>query len=215
MINLELLVSHANTSYLKSLSGVSRLTPGILAMEGMSGIKTRHLYNNLCDLPGASYLEVGPCMGSSFVSAIHKNPITAVAIDNWSQFGGSSDAFRRSVELHCPGQEFGLVEKDCFQVTRQDLDPHVGEVDIYLFDGDHTRIAHDLSVTHYLPFMSKYFVMVVDDWAWEDVKQGTMDGIARCGLKIHRAIEHISSEYDTGREDYWNGFGMFVCERTD
>jgi hypothetical protein len=141
--------------------------------------------------------------------------VTAVAIDNWSQFGGTSDAFRAAVEEHCPGQSFGLVEKDCFQVTREDLAPHIGEVDIYLFDGDHARVAHEMAVTHYLQFMSRNFVMVIDDWSWEDVKGGTREGLEKCVVKVHMSIEHMCSEYVTGQEDYWNGVGMLVCERTD
>ena len=37
----------------------SNITPKILNMDGMSGKKTRHFYNNICSMKDARYLEIG------------------------------------------------------------------------------------------------------------------------------------------------------------
>ena len=38
---------------------LSKADPEIFDMEGLSGNKTRHFYNNICSMEDARYLEVG------------------------------------------------------------------------------------------------------------------------------------------------------------
>ena len=73
--DLEQLINHVNLSVENSNNNISKLTSEILSMDGMTGIKTRHLYNNICSLDGANYLEIGTWMGSSFISAFYENNI--------------------------------------------------------------------------------------------------------------------------------------------
>ena len=80
----ELLINHVNECFVNSDRNESKLSADILSMEGMSGTKTRHLYNNICSLSGANYLEIGVFRGSTFCSAIYGNNIKATGIDNWS-----------------------------------------------------------------------------------------------------------------------------------
>ena len=61
---------------------------------------------------------------------------------------------------------------------------------------------------------------MVDDWTcdWVDVKRGTMDGIAEMKLKIHYSCEIPlvnTTVHHQGGDTFWNGCGVFVCERTD
>ena len=41
------LSSHVEYAFEQAEQGVSNITPDIIAMEGMTGKKTRHFYNNL------------------------------------------------------------------------------------------------------------------------------------------------------------------------
>jgi hypothetical protein len=73
---------------------------GIYSIDGMSGTKYRFFINSLVrGLPDARYLEVGSWAGSTLCSAIHGNKVLAVAIDNWSEFGGPRDAFNEVQRL--------------------------------------------------------------------------------------------------------------------
>ena len=65
----------------------SKINNDILDIEGMSGVKSRHFFNNICSCDDTRYLEIGSFHGSTFSSALYKNKIQAVAIDNWCQFG--------------------------------------------------------------------------------------------------------------------------------
>src|SRR5437868_2345370 len=67
---------------------------GIYAVEGMSGLKYRYFINRLVgSVPDARYLEIGSWAGSTLCAAIHGNTVTAVAVDDWSQFGGPKEHF--------------------------------------------------------------------------------------------------------------------------
>jgi hypothetical protein len=90
--------SHVLNSLSLAYINRSKLTQEILALEGFSGTKTRHLYNSICSAPWAKYLEVGVWKGSTFVSALYNNThCNATAIDNWSAFSGS---FSNLTALH-------------------------------------------------------------------------------------------------------------------
>ena len=71
----------------------SKLSDEVLEIEGMAGYKTRHFYNNICSMPNTVYLEIGCFKGSSLCSAMYKNSIQCVAIDNWSLWEGPKDEF--------------------------------------------------------------------------------------------------------------------------
>ena len=218
MFELEKLIFHVEESFNKSNENISKLPLEILSMEGMSGIKTRHLYNNLCSLENANYLEVGTYKGSSFVSALYQNKINALAIDNWSEFNGPKSEFFKNMETYCPNHQYNFIEKDSFQITENDLKRHMNSVDIYMYDGCHEEISHEKAITHYQNFFSKYFIVLVDDWRddnnWSRVQRGTYKGFEKSNIKIHKKIEVITLQESTGPYEYWNGFGLFVCENT-
>jgi hypothetical protein len=89
------LADHVARSFALADARLSRLGAAALEMEGMSGAATRHLYNNLCALPGGcSCLQIGVWKGSSVVAALSGNPGCRVtAVDCWSEFGGPRDEF--------------------------------------------------------------------------------------------------------------------------
>jgi hypothetical protein len=84
------------------------------AIEGMSGKKYRFFINTLVKQIGdASYLEVGSWAGSTLCSAIYGNKVRAVAIDNWSQFGGPKDLFFKNLRMFTTaGVRVRVIEND-------------------------------------------------------------------------------------------------------
>jgi hypothetical protein len=214
---LDFLIDHADKSFSMSERGESKLIPEILGMEGMSGVKTRHFYNNICNLDDANYLEIGPWKGSSFVSSLYKNNINSIAIDDWSEFEGPKEEFLANVEKYCPESNFSFVEKDSFKVVPSDIGSKYDSIDIYLYDGCHKYESHKRAITQFSKFLSKYSIIIIDDWRdddqWEKVQRGTYDGLKESGLIVHKKIEIITKQELTGPSEYWNGFGLFVCEK--
>lgn len=218
--DLEQLINHVNLSVENSNNNISKLTSEILSMDGMSGNKTRHLYNNICSLNGANYLEIGTWKGSSFISAFYGNDINSIVIDNWAEFNGPKDEFISNVHSFCPERKFNFIEKDCFKVTDDEIKSVYDSIDIYLFDGAHDYESQRKAITYYKHLFSKYVIIIIDDFrsdtpAWANVKKGTYDGIEESGLVIHHKIEIITHQESTGRSEYWNGFGLFVCENIE
>jgi hypothetical protein len=211
------LISHVENSIRLSQNNESKLKEDILNIRGMSGKKTRHLYNNICNLDGINYLEVGPWAGSSFISAIYKNNITSLAIDNWSEFDGPKDIFEKNMNTFCSDMNYKFIEKDSFTINKNDINGVFDSVDIYLYDGCHKYESHKKAITHFIPFLSKYSIIIVDDWRddgeWSRVQKGTYDGITESGLIVHKKFEIITRQEETGPDEFWNGFGIFICEK--
>ena len=218
--DLEQLIKHVNLSVENSNNNISKLTSEILSIDGMSGNKTRHLYNNICSLNGANYLEIGTWKGSSFISALYGNDINSIAIDNWVEFNGPKDEFISNVDKFCPDRKFKFIEKDCFKIADDEIKSVYDSIDIYLFDGAHDYESQRKAITYYKHLFSKYVIIIIDDFRsdtpnWANVKKGTYDGIEESGLVIHHKIEIITHQESTGRSEYWNGFGLFVCENIE
>lgn len=217
---LKSIIQHCVVSVDNANNNISKLTPDILSMDGMSGNKTRHLYNNICSLKNANYLEIGTWKGSSFISAFYNNDINPIVIDNWAEFNGTKNEFISNVNKFCPNIKFNFIEKDCFKVNDEEIKSIYDSVDIYLFDGAHDYESQRKAITYYKHLFSKYVIIIIDDFrsdtpAWANVKKGTYDGINESKLIIHYSEEIITHQESNGRQEYWNGFGLFVCERTD
>ncbi len=213
--SIEELIKHVKDSYAKSNRGESKIDRLLIRMPGMTGTKTRHLYNNLCSLEGINYLEVGTFGGSSFASALYNNTATGTAIDNWSEFGGSVQNFLHNMEVFLNEREYFYIEKDCFSITKEDL-PY-SQYDVYLYDGGHTQEEQEKAITHYCEFLSDNFILIVDDHSWSQVKKGTKDGLLKANVTVHFQLE-VDDDANTsnhGITNYWNGFGVFVCSKNN
>ena len=214
--DLEKIIKHVDNSFENAEKNISKLSKEILNIEGMSGTKTRHLYNNICSLEGSNYLEVGTWKGSSFVSSLYKNKINAIAIDNWAEFNGPKQEFIENVNRFID-YEYNFIEKDSFEITQDDIFDIYKSVDIYLYDGCHEYESHKKAITHFSKFLSKFSIIIIDDWrtdgVWERVQRGTYDGLKESGLTVHHSVEKITHQENNGASEYWNGVGIFVCER--
>jgi hypothetical protein len=191
----------------------------ILEYKGMTGTKTRHLYNNMLSyIDDVRYLEIGTWYGSSSISAIYKNKVQALFIDNWSQFGGDPNIFMEALQKYEGDSDLYLIENNCWEVELNSLDK---KFNIYLYDGGHTESDHYKSLEYYLPILDDTFVFMVDDWCWGDVRDGTMRAIRDLGLKIHFRHEEFLSSDDLigmpkhkGKESWWNGVGIFLLSKS-
>ena len=138
----------------------SKITDEILEMEGMSGKKTRHFYNNICSMNGARYLEIGTWKGSSLCSAMCNNNMTCVAIDNFHQYGGPKEEFMANFNKFKGLNNATFIEKSCWDVNVNTIGPF----NIYMYDGSHRAECHFKALNHYLDCLDNEFIYLVDDW---------------------------------------------------
>ena len=98
------------TSFENAENGLSKINSDIIKMEGMTGTKTRHFYNNLLNFSDARYLEIGSWKGSSVCSAMYGNTSKVVCIDNWSEFGGPKKEFLVNFEKYKGSNDATFIE---------------------------------------------------------------------------------------------------------
>ena len=75
---MSFLINHINDCLTKTNNYESKINQDILNIEGMTGKKTRHFYNNICNMGDTRYLEVGCWKGSSICSAMINNNMTMI-----------------------------------------------------------------------------------------------------------------------------------------
>jgi hypothetical protein len=215
MNDIKKIIDHVELSIANAQSNISKLTPEILAIEGYSGVKTRHLYNNICNTPDAIYLEIGTYLGSTFISAMYKNSIQGIAVDNWSEFNGPKKECYNNINKYIHNkQSIKLIDKDFLKLNEEDINC---KINVYLYDGNHSYESHKKSITHVYKFLAPLSIILVDDFrdddSWRQVIKGTVDGLKESNLNVLYEKRLISKQEEGGRTGFWNGCGIFVCQK--
>ena len=181
------LVTAVRTAFQQALAGEGKLDEAVLSLNGMSGRKYRLFINNLIGfLSDARYLEVGVWAGSTLCSAIDKNAVVALAIDNWSQFGGPAATFFTNLaKFKHVNARVSFLERDFRAVDYGSI----GRFNVYLFDGPHSAEDQCDGVMLAQPALDDQFVLIVDDWNWPQVRSGTMMAIRNAALTIDLQVE--------------------------
>jgi len=202
-------------SFQNAENNISKITNDIINMEGMSGIKTRHFYNNLLNTPDARYLEIGTWKGSSVCSAMCGNNAKIICIDNWSEFGGPKNEFLANFEKFKEGNDATFIENDCYSVDVSTL----SKINIYMYDGNHSKEDHYKALLHYYNCLDDIFIFIVDDWNWKHVREGTNESIQQLNLKVlyEKEIRLTWDESHTpmteAKNTWWNGIYVAILQK--
>jgi len=203
------------TSFQNAENNISKITNDIIKMEGMSGTKTRHFYNNLLNTEDARYLEIGTWKGSSVCSAMCGNKAKVVCIDNWSEFGGPKAEFLVNFEKFKGENEATFIENDCYKINVSVLP----KFNIYMYDGNHSKENHYNALSHYYNCLDDIFIFIVDDWNWNEVREGTLNSIQKLNLKVlyEKAIRltwdgSVTPEPELSNS-WWNGIYIAILQK--
>ena len=171
-------------SYLNAELLQSNLDADIIEFEkAWNAPRVRHLLNNLCSYEDAVYFEAGVAAGSSYISALYKNyHATSYSCDIFlekkcgpnglQQFVDNVDKFRD----YLPDPENQtLFPGDCWKVPMGDF--FKKRPNVFFYDAGHSKEDHTLAMTHFLPILDDYFIMIIDDWNDDRVMKGTMKGM--------------------------------------
>lgn len=208
-------INHIKSSLINAENLNSKINEYILNMEGASGIKTRHFYNNLCSMEDSRYLEIGTWKGSSVCSAMCNNNASIVCIDNFSQFGSPKSEFLINFNQFIGNNNALFIENDCYNVDISSLP----KFNIYMFDGDHSYSSQFNALTHYYHAMDDIFIYIVDDWNWSDVRNGTNDAIKHLNLdilykkEIRLTFDNSHTPSDIAQSSWWNGIFISVLKK--
>jgi len=223
------LVEHTIKSVERAQASESNIAKAALGLEGMTGLMTRHFYNNLCSLEGARYLEIGTWMGSSVCSAISNNKTKTVCIDNFSEFseaGNVGECLLKNIAYFKGDNDITFIESSCW-----DVDPSGFSIkfNIYMYDGCHDEVSHFQALNHFMECLDDEFIYIVDDWNRVSVQEATFKSIAKNGMEIlfKKEITYNGTQIrqqDSDPHDqenvtemiadgWWNGVGIFVLKK--
>jgi hypothetical protein len=203
------------TSFKNAENDISKITNDIIEMDGMSGTKTRHFYNNLLSMEDARYLEIGTWKGSSVCSAMCNNKAKVLCIDNWSEFGGPKSEFLVNFEKFKGENDATFIENDCYKVDVSVLP----KFNIYMYDGNHSFDSHYNALSHYYNCLDNVFIFIVDDWNWKDVRDGTMKSIQKLNLKalyqqeIRLTWDNSHTPQPNATNTWWNGLYVAILQK--
>lgn len=208
--SLEALKTHIENAINNAENNTSKITDNIIKMEGMTGTKTRHFYNNLLNINDARYLEIGTWKGSSVCSAMCNNSATVVCIDNWSEFGGPKNEFLKNFNMYKGKNNASFIEDNCYNINVKTLP----KFNIYMYDGNHTENSHHRALTHFIDCLDDTFIFIVDDWNWHGVRKGTVNSIKSLNLNVLYTKEIFTDNIINGvKETWWNGIYIAILQK--
>lgn len=206
------LVQHVIESIAKARLEQSLLTPQVLDMEGMSSSKVRHFLNHLGSLPKASYFEVGCWKGSTLIAALYNNnPVQAVVVDNWAEFGGPRAEFLANIQQFLPQTPLHVVEADCFSLDLKSLFPL--PVNVYFYDGAHDSKSQEKAFTYFNDIFEDVFIAVIDDWNHPPVRQGTRSAFSKLSYQVLYE-EALPASRNGDKSAWWNGLYVAVLKKS-
>lgn len=170
-----------------------------LSIQGMSGKNIRYLLNTLLSFDNVKYLEIGCWKGSTLYSAlINNNPSYALAIDNFSEFGGPRNEFYENMKD--VDSKFDFIDGDCFLIDKSKINH---KFNVYFYDGEHSEESHEKALTYFYDLLEDSFIYICDDWNWKQVRNGTKRAIDKLNLVVKNEKSFFTTEQDP--LTWWNG----------
>ncbi len=159
------------------------------------------------------YLEIGTWKGSTLIAALYENQSTvvdAIALDNWSQFGGPQNVCKAHVDQFLKNIPLRFYDAHSFNFPVAERFPSA--VNIYFYDGGHSQLEQELAFTYYNSALDDVFIAIVDDWNWGRVQTGTFEAFK----KLNYTILYEKALFTNANGDsygWWNGIYVAVIRK--
>lgn len=193
-----------------ALLNKSKLDNATFEIGGFTSPAIRHLMNNLGAI-SKNYFEIGTHMGSLTLATLYNNKhLSSTVCDNWTEFengGKSKEEFYNNIERYYESGNITLptvLEQDCFEIP--DWVKKALNIDLYLYDGGHGYEEQYKGVKDFVEAMQDTFVLVVDDFNWSQVEQGTYQAIKDSGVKTE-------FHWWLDGPEWHNGIGLFLLNK--
>lgn len=149
---------------------------------------------------GQAYLNVGVWNGYSFLAGLLGNAQKrCIGVDNFSQFGGPVDDFRRRFEqFRSPAHSFHDVDYETYLRTL-----HKEPLGVYFYDGEHSYKNQYTGLRAAEKFFAPGCWILVDDTNWEEPREATLEFIRR-SRRRYRLVLDVRTPY-SGHPTWWNG----------
>ena len=186
-------------------------------VPALTSLRIRHLLNNIGKL-GTKYLEVGVHKGGTFTASVagNTNLKEITAIDSFESDKDNEDKampqFISWAEKFKPLESnFTTHVSDSFKVNLKVLP---SDIDIYLYDGDHSEESQRKALTYYKDNLADEFIFLCDDFDWDEVQQGTRKGIEDAGYEV-LFEQYMASKGSHDNDSWWNGFYVALLKKSE
>ena len=138
--------------------------------------------------------------GATFAAAVNKKVGMCIGVDDFNEFKDASLVVIGGIgmrivtedqrkHIHAIAAAHGNGRVLFYEQPSLSVDPALildktGGVNVFLYDGDHSKEATIENISHYAPCLTDRAVLIVDDYALQEVEQGTQEGIAKAGFKV-------------------------------
>ena len=204
---MNILIDHTIKSIENAEKGISKIDDRILKLEGASDGNIRHFLNNVASLENCNYLEIGCWKGSTSISAMFNNkPNKYWCVDAYNgTWDGTEIAKKTFIEKFTEiiGHSPNLIQRDSMTITNPVKECGIENVNVYLYDGDHSDEATVMALSVFMESLQNEFIYIVDDWEWWNVKGATLNAIKNLGL---------TTLFESTRP-WWNGFYISVLKK--
>ena len=209
----ETIVNHVKASLSAAEYNFSKISKEVINLGGESGIKTRHFLNNLVQMNGAKYLEIGVGGGSLTSAAMYNNCAKIFCIDNWC--GTPRENFMENYKKF-KGNNYTKL----FEQSYKDVDINkLSKFNMILYDA--TLDYNDIygALPHFINCMEDVFVYIVDDINWRYIQAAAKKSIEDLNLTILYEKEILLTNNEThtpmhiARETWWNGLYVVVLKK--
>jgi tRNA uridine 5-carbamoylmethylation protein Kti12 len=85
-----------------------------------------------------------------------------------------------------------------------------------MYDGNHTKDSHYKALVHYYNCLDDIFVFIVDDWNWNDVRNGTHASFKQLNLtvlyerEIRTTNDNTHPAWGSEKQQQWHN-GIYVA----
>jgi len=208
-------------SIMQSFQIDTKIPTWIKELEGLSGRKFRYFLNILIEnLEKPRYLEIGSWLGSTACSASYGNNLKLTCIDDWSQtFKGIKEPrkkFYKNLNRSLNKNSVtNVLETDYKQINYKGIGKH----NVFFFDGPHHKKDHFDAIILTQDALEDEFIMIIDDWNWKQVRDGTNQALKTLNLKIISFVEIRTTQNDLkplfeGKNSDWhNGYALFIIRK--
>lgn len=211
----EVFQEHIDQSILRAERHQSWIDESVLSLGGFSTGVMRRLFSNLVHLPKGdpAYLECGLFKGATFCAAINNSPtLHAYGVEDFSQnfgeFNVGTEMATNVEKYRDDARSVTIIDGDCFLL---DLALIKHPIDVFFYDAVHSYEAQRDALPKFLSAMADLFCMVVDDYSWIPVREGTWDGLTQSPVEIVKEW-HLGN--GTPDDLVWhNDVAIFLCAK--
>lgn len=190
-----------------AIVGATCLTDEYLKIEGMSSNRIKHLLAALIEQSEDDYLEVGTWKGSTFIPAAFaagRNGLIPYGVDNFSEFGSPLSELYQNLSRYLVQNKYKFFAQDFLSLDDNDIPRN--SIGVYFYDGAHDFKAQEDAITHAMQFFADECVLVIDDYNWEYVQDGTAEGLRNISHKyVVRESVVLPTAYNGDVDSWWNG----------